>query len=68
MTLISVRLVVRGDGEDGVPMPRLRAEISPSAEAAAYAIDPERHLSPTPATRIDDVDGVGDRSGILSMA
>jgi hypothetical protein len=33
-----------------------------------YAIDPRAHLSPTPATLIGDVDGVGDRSRNLSMA
>jgi hypothetical protein len=80
VTSISVRLVARGDGEDGVSMPGLRAEIWRDAEAAAYATDRERHLSPvtdaadmlrhhspTPATPIDDVDGVGDRSQNLSM-
>ena len=50
MTSISVRLVARGDGEDSVSMPGRRAKTSPSAEAAAHAIDPERHLSPTPLT------------------
>ena len=49
-------------------MPGRRAEISPGAEAAAYAIDPKRHLSSTPATPMDDVDGGGDWSGGLSMA
>jgi hypothetical protein len=39
VTFISVRLVERGDGEDGVSMPGLRAEVSPSAEVAAYATD-----------------------------
>jgi len=33
-----------------------------------YAIDPKRLLSPTPSTPIDDVDGVGDRFGFLSVA
>jgi hypothetical protein len=33
-----------------------------------YPVDPERGLSATPATLIRAVDGVGDRSRILSMA
>jgi hypothetical protein len=41
MSSVSVRLVERGDGEDGVSIPGRRAEVSPRAEAAAYATDPE---------------------------
>jgi hypothetical protein len=33
-----------------------------------YAIDTKRILSPTPSTPIGAVDGVGDRSSILSLA
>src|ERR1700723_1040445 len=40
----------------------------PEAAPVSYARDPERHLSPTPATPIGAVDGVGDRTGNLSMA
>ena len=32
------------------------------SRSVGYAIDPERDLSPTPATPLGDVDGVGDRS------
>jgi hypothetical protein len=60
--------VARGDGEDGVPMPGHRAKVSPSAVAVTYATDTKRRLSPTPAIPIDDVDGVADRPGNLSLA
>jgi hypothetical protein len=50
MSSVSVRLVERGAGEDGVPVPGGRAGVSPGAEAAAYAADPERPWSPTPLT------------------
>jgi hypothetical protein len=43
-------------------------EVLSAAEAVGYAIDPKRHLSATPATPIEAVDGVGDRSTFLSMA
>jgi hypothetical protein len=50
-------------------MPGRRAEGLPTvAEAVAYATDPERALSPTPPTLIDDVDGVADRPRNLSLA
>jgi hypothetical protein len=39
-----------------------------SGVPVGYAIDPKRFLSPTPATPIEAVDGVGDRHPILSMA
>jgi hypothetical protein len=42
--------------------------VSPSAEQVAYANDPKRDLSATPLTPLGDVDGVADRSRILSMA
>jgi hypothetical protein len=77
MSSVSVRLVERGDG---VSVPDRRAEVSPGAEAAAYATDPERRRSPVAADiappsvteairhRLGAVGGVGDRPRILSMA
>ena len=44
MTPVSVRRGARGDGGDGVSVPAA-VEVSPSAEAVAYATDPKRHLS-----------------------
>ena len=68
LSLIHVRPGVRGDDEDGVSMPGRRTEVPASAEPVAYAIDPAAHLSPTPPTPIDDVDGVADRPRNLSLA
>jgi hypothetical protein len=39
-----------------------------TAKPVTHAIDPKRFLSPTPSTPIGAVDGVVDRSPILSMA
>ena len=58
----------RGDGEDGGSTPGHRTGLAPRAEAVGYASDPERHLSATPPTPIDDVAGVADRPGNLSLA
>ena len=81
MTPISVQLVEHGDDEDGVSMPGRRTEVSPRAKVTkvsprhrpqprpvAYAADPNRDLSATPPTPIDDVDGAADRSRNLSLA
>ena len=40
----------------------------PIADPVDYASDTKRDLSPTPATLIGDVDGVGDRLSNLSVA
>jgi hypothetical protein len=61
-------LTSRGDSEDGVPVPGRRTEVSRGAEAVGYAIDSKRRLSATPSTSIGAVDGVADRSWILSLA
>jgi len=45
-----------------------RLGLSPSAEAVADASDPKRRLSPTPATPIGRVNGVADRTLIMSLA
>jgi hypothetical protein len=47
---------------------RQHANSRGSSPAVGYASDPKPELSATPATPIGDVDGVGDRSTILSMA
>ena len=49
-------------------MPGRRTEVSRGAEAVGYAIDSKRRLSATPSTSIGAVDGVADRSWILSLA
>jgi hypothetical protein len=48
--------------------PAAGPRLSPGAEAVGYAIDPKRHLSPTPPTLIGDVDGTVDRFCDLSLA
>jgi hypothetical protein len=55
----------------GVPVGYGSMSATPSTRSGVpvgYAIDPKRFLSPTPATPIEAVDGVGDRHPILSMA
>jgi hypothetical protein len=42
MTPVFVRPVGHGDGEGGVSMPGRPAEVSPGAQAVAYATDPDR--------------------------
>jgi hypothetical protein len=43
-------------------------QVQRSSDPVGYATDPKRHLSATPSTPLDDVDGVADRLAILSMA
>jgi hypothetical protein len=65
---MSVQRVAGGDDEDGVPVCAAGPRVSRIAQAVGYAIDPERHLSPTPPTPVDAVAGVVDRSAFLSLA
>jgi hypothetical protein len=58
MTPISVQLVERDGGEDGVSMPGRRTEGLGHCGGCHLCTDPKRNLSPTPLTLIGDVDGV----------
>jgi hypothetical protein len=68
VTPTPVQLVVRGDGEDYVPVPGRQTEAHASGEAVGYATDPKRRRSATPETPIEAVDGVADRPRNLSLA
>jgi hypothetical protein len=55
-----------GHASGSHPTCRLRQRLQPLP--AGYASDTKRNLSPTPATLIGDVDGVGERRRDLSVA